>query len=433
MTRELIDQIEGEASIFFDMKEEKVDFATIAFPHFRGMESILEGKPAMDALVITPRVCGICGHAHLMASARALEAAYADANEAVTLTPKAEAIRELTLILEMIQNHFKWIYLVIMPELARLTGSEAPLTPLKGAFAASLATKALAGFAGQWPHSSYMLPGGVTCDITHLERIKAEGHIDELISFFEKESLGTTLDEFLTFESCRDFNAYDSDISRIESGLIQANMHQIGFASDQFIVLGDHAFTHPAKVLKTRQYPVHEKHVSTVASYSPSQKSYARNAQYKGKYFETGPFSRAMSTNVPLIKNMHRRFKDSAYSRVMARVFETGILLERAKEMVGSLTLSDDSLIVPRDIRKISGKGVGIVEAPRGPLIHRVEMREGIIMDYEIITPTQWNIGSSIKEDPTPAQLAMMGKNTSKQEALFIFRTFDVCSVCTTH
>jgi Ni,Fe-hydrogenase I large subunit len=61
-----------------------------------------------------------------------------------------------------------------------------------------------------------------------------------------------------------------------------------------------------------------------------------------------------------------------------------------------------------------------------------VELEEGMISRYQIITPTQWNIGSSSKEDPTPAQLAMMGSR-SIEEALFIFRTFDVCSVCTTH
>lgn len=433
MTREIIDQIEGEASIYFDMHGEHVDFATIAFPHFRGMESILKGKPAMDALVITPRVCGICGHAHLMASVRAIESAYEAAGETVQLTPKAEVIRELTLVLEMIQNHLKWVYLVIMPELDRLTASQREQTPLKGAYGASLATKVLALFAGQWPHSSYMLPGGVTCDITHLERIKAEGYLDELITFFEKESIGTSLETFLAFESCRDFNALQSDIGEIERALIAANMHQIGSADDQFMVLGEHRFSRPAKMLRTRPYAVQENAVNTVAAYSPSQKSYARNARYKGKYYEVGPFARAMSSNVPLIKNMHRRFKDSAYSRVMARVFETAQLMAHAKGLIRSLDLSEASLSVPRDIRQISGDGVGIVEAPRGPLIHRVQIREGLIKEYEIITPTQWNIGSSTRDDPTPAQSAMMGPDTSMQEALFIFRTFDVCSVCTTH
>ncbi len=90
ITKQLIDQIEGEASVYFDMKNEKVSFSTIAFPHFRGIENILKGKDALDALVITPRVCGICGHAHLLASVRAIEDAYKNAGYEVQLSTKAK-------------------------------------------------------------------------------------------------------------------------------------------------------------------------------------------------------------------------------------------------------------------------------------------------------------------------------------------------------
>ncbi len=116
----------------------------------------------------------------------------------------------------------------------------------------------------------------------------------------------------------------------------------------------------------------------------------------------------------------------------MARVVELGRLLAHTKELVSSLTLDEPSYNQPVDINKISSTGVGIVEAPRGPLIHRVNIDMGVITHYEIITPTQWNIGSSIKSNPTPAQKAMIGE-LSTDEARFIFRSFDVCSVCTTH
>jgi len=432
ITKQLIDQIEGEASIYFEMKKDKVDFATIAFPHFRGMESILKAKPALDALVITPRVCGICGHAHLMASVRAIESAYANANKSVHLSAKAENIRELTLVLEMIQNHFKWIYLVIMPELAKLTNSKRTLTPLKGAYAASIATKALALFAGQWPHSSYMLPGGVTCDVTHLERIKAQGYIDELIAFFQKESFGIDLETFLSYTSCGELATLNSDIGCIEKELIQMGMHQKGFAHDRYISMGEHRFTTKAKVSQTRHSSIDDKYVTTENAFCPSATSFAKNALYKDSYYETGPLARAMASNISMIKNIHRRYKDSAYSRVIARIYETAQLLDHAKTLVSNLSLDDDSLSTPLPIEEISSHGVGIVEAPRGPLMHRISIRQGLIQEYEIITPTQWNIGSSSYQNPTPAQKAMTGAR-SKEEALFIFRSFDVCSVCTTH
>ena len=431
ITKRLIDQIEGEASIYFDMKDNIVDFATISFPHFRGMEAILKGKSALDALVITPRVCGICGHAHLMASVRAIENAYLNAGYPVSLTKKIETIREFTLVMEMIQNHFKWIYLTIMPELNTLKNSKRIQTPLKGAYAASIASKAIATFAGQWPHSSYMLPGGITSDPTNIDVLKAESYIDELIKFFEKESLGISVDEFLSFESCKDFNGLDSDISYIENNLLDLNMNEKGFAYDRFLIIGDHIFSNPSKLQQTRKLKVDSKFVNTADAYSPNETSYAKNAQYKNNFYEVGPLSRLISINLPIIKNMHRRFKDSAYSRVMARIFELASLLKHAKKMITSIDISEVSYNEVINISDISASGVGIVEAPRGPLIHSIDIKNGLIENYKIVTPTQFNIGSSTKENPTPAQKAMIG--VTQKEALFIFRTFDVCSVCTTH
>jgi hydrogenase large subunit len=333
--------------------------------------------------------------------------------------------------MEIVQNHFKWIYLTIIPQLAKLTNSTKVMTPLKGTYGASIASKAIAIFAGQWPHSSYMVPGGITTDPTNIDLLKAESYVDELISFFEKESIGISLDKFLSFESCKDFNALSSDISYLESSLVDIKMNKKGFAYDRFLVMAKHSFTKPSKLKQTRPSIVDERYISTLDSYSPHQTSYAQNAQYKNEFYETGPLSRAIATNLPIIKNMHRRFKDSAYSRVMARVFELATLLNHAKELLGKIDISEKSYIKSIDISKITAKGVGLVEAPRGPLIHRVNIENGIILDYKIITPTQFNIGSSNKSNQTPAQKAMTG--VTKEEALFIFRTFDVCSVCTTH
>ena len=432
MTKALIDRIEGEASLYLAMENGRVSRAHIAFPHFRGMERMLEGRKATDALVIAPRVCGICGHAHLLATVRAIESAYEAAGSPVSLTEKAEAIRELTLVLEMIQNHFKWLYLVILPELSKLAVSDLPNSPLKGAFAASIATKILALFAGQWPHSSYMLPGGVTCDPTHLERVRAIGLLEELIAFFEKETAGDTLENILSYESCKSLNALRSDLGALERGLIAAKMHQKGFAHDRFIVLGEHGFGSAAKVLKTRRRKADAALIRTESAVCPDERTYADNVRYDGAFYEVGPLARAMANDTALIKNMHRRYRDSAYTRIMARVHEIAYLLHRAKTILQTLPLSEDSYSPPAALEQVSAEGEGIVEAPRGPLLHRVTLEKGIITSYRIITPTQWNLGSAAHDDPAPAQKAMIGSN-SADEAGFIFRSFDVCSVCTTH
>jgi len=73
---ELIEKIEGEAKLDFSFEDGKIDFVGIEFMTARGIENILKGKSALDALVINPRVCGICGHAHLIATVEALEDCY---------------------------------------------------------------------------------------------------------------------------------------------------------------------------------------------------------------------------------------------------------------------------------------------------------------------------------------------------------------------
>ncbi|WP_299804537.1 nickel-dependent hydrogenase large subunit, partial [Sulfuricurvum sp. RIFOXYD2_FULL_44_160] len=88
--------------------------------------------------------------------------------------------------------------------------------------------------------------------------------------------------------------------------------------------------------------------------------------------------------------------------------------------------------IPPSSIESISGEGIGIVEAPRGSLIHRARIERGKIVEYSIITPTQWNLGNGTASNLGIAQKAMIGAESIAKASL-IFRTFDVCSVCTTH
>ena len=107
--KRLIEKIEGEAELDFSFKNGKIEDVDIRFGFYRGIEQILIGKPAMDALVITPRVCGICNHAHLIASVRAIEDGYKKAGVDASLPKKAEDIRAFTLACELIQNHIKWL------------------------------------------------------------------------------------------------------------------------------------------------------------------------------------------------------------------------------------------------------------------------------------------------------------------------------------
>ena len=416
----LIEKIEGEAKLNFNMKDDKIDFVDIEFMSTRNIENILKGKNALDALVINPRVCGICGHAHLIATVEALENCYDD----LKISNKAKTIRELTLNFELIQNHFKWFYLTLLPLFDKKQ------EVLKATYPSQLMAKAIALFGGQYPHTSYAIVGGVVCDITEMDLIKLQHYIDETIKFFEENLVKGDGKEFTICDNTEKVLSREGDLPELLKLIKTNDWLSLGKSYDRFIVFGENSYFHKGKSIKTNL--VNNISLKYVKETSQAT-SYAKNVSYKNSYFEVGPLSRAMINKTPLIKDSHRRYGDSIFSRILARVCETMQLLLYSKELISKLDLSEPSFIEPeKDISKVSASGYSAVEAARGSLIHKVELEKGLIKNYEIITPTQWNLSGGTREKQGVSQKAMIGLKETKVAEL-VFKTFDVCSVCTTH
>jgi hydrogenase large subunit len=157
----------------------------------------------------------------------------------------------------------------------------------------------------------------------------------------------------------------------------------------------------------------------------------AKAVTYKQRLYEVGPLARGMVAKTPIVKNLHKRYKDSLLTRVFARVHEVAQLLHYSKALLKNLKLDEPSCTLDANVRLYEFEGTGVVEAARGSLIHKTTVSNGVITNYDIITPTQWNLSHGTKEEQGIAVEAMVGSK-STEEATFIFRTFDVCSVCTT-
>ena len=417
----LIEKIEGEAKLNFSFdSDEKIDFVGIEFFTTRGIEKILEGRPAFDALVINPRVCGICGHAQLIATVKALESCYGN----IEISKKAEIIREITLNFEIIQNHFKWFYLTVMP----LLGYREYL--LKATSPSQLMAKGIATVAGQYPHTSYAIVGGVVSDIGYMDLIKIESYIDKTLKFFEENLVCGDSEEFFECNNSNLLLSRDGDLPRVLNRIIESGDQYIGKSYDRFIVFGNNSYFKRGKSNKTRLYESID--IDRVKEFENID-SYAKSVSYKDRYYEVGPLSRAMINKTPLIKDAHRRYGDSILSRILARVCEIPQLLIHSKKLLRELDLDEPSYIQPSiDISDITSSGVGVIEASRGSLIHRVDIERGIIKKYEIITPTQWNLSNGTRDNLGVAQKAIIGLESIELSEL-VFKSFDVCSVCTTH
>ena len=65
-------RVEGDLEIALDIQNGQVDSAEVNSTLYRGFEQIMLGKAPLDALVYTPRICGICSVTQSVAAARAL-------------------------------------------------------------------------------------------------------------------------------------------------------------------------------------------------------------------------------------------------------------------------------------------------------------------------------------------------------------------------
>ena len=53
-------RVEGDLEVSLDVEAGLVTAARVNSPLFRGFEQILIGRAPQDALVVVPRICGIC-------------------------------------------------------------------------------------------------------------------------------------------------------------------------------------------------------------------------------------------------------------------------------------------------------------------------------------------------------------------------------------
>jgi len=444
ITKEIIQRIEGEATLELEWEEQRVSFARIKFFNYRGIEEILQKRPILDALALTPRVCGICSHSHAIASVHAIEACYKNTGERLHVSQKAKDIREIALNAEKIHNHIKWYFFTILPELKRVSNptyhgnafKEKQWFHAQNAIMETL--KMSAHFTGQWPHGSFVMAGGVTCDPLKSDVLSALGCLDAVIAFCEEHFYGMRLEELLEFDSALQVMSAPAALSHGIDEMLKHGFDRLGRSFDRFLALGEsYMYEGSLKASKTTVLSadvkyVHESLEHTFFEDKHKGYTYSKSAMYKKSFCEVGPMARLMVAKEPLMRDFHRRFKDASLTRVVARAVECAHLLWRTKHLLERLNLKEPSFIPPKkEIHSLSGEGMGVVEAPRGSLIHHVKVHQGIIQSYDIITPTVWNLGNGDKQNPSTAQKALIGLH-SFTKADFILKSFDVCSVCTT-
>src|SRR5215469_3888593 len=106
-----MNRVEGDVEIKLEVEGNTVTDAWCVGATYRGFEQILIGRDPKDALVIAPRICGICSTSQLYAATMALEVAYQS-----PIAPNGTRIRNLCLMAESVMSDARHAFLMFAPD-----------------------------------------------------------------------------------------------------------------------------------------------------------------------------------------------------------------------------------------------------------------------------------------------------------------------------
>ena len=386
-----LSRIEGHAQVVIEVQGGEVVSAHFQAMEFRGFGHFVLGVPAEQMVVIVPRICGVCSTAHHVAAVKSLEDAYG-----VTPPPLALRIRELLLLGQIVQNQATSLFIFTMPDrlgiasLFHLAG-EAGLDEEQAVMATrvlsvrKVGTDLIATAGGQFIHPVKAVIGGVTSGIGPGEAAAMRDQVGaalpvacDLFDYYWEasqamsERIGTWGDDA---PAC-----YIAAITDHRPNYLGGNirvMRQNGVVQDVF----------PASDFRA------------YLDYEQTDYSYAGRTSYQGSALRANSLARinmARAMGTPRADEYLTRFRE-AFGRPahaimlfdLARGIELVYALERALEIL-SEPLDDDDTDVPYTPR--DGEAYGLVEAPRGPLIHHYRIEDGLIAQAEFIIPTVHNV-----------------------------------------
>lgn len=477
-------RVEGDLEVTLDIADGRVRAARVNATLFRGIERILEGRDPMDALVIAPRICGICSVSQSRAAAVALAGLSGERPP-----PNGRIAANLILATENLADHLTHFHLFFMPDFAREAyggrrwsgAAQARFTAAKGsAIRSALRTRAellhvMGLLAGHWPHTLALRPGGVTCgietegcarlaaivasvradleetlfgapletvlelaDYGDLDRWRRHGPAGDfrlfldIASDLDLEALGRGWDRFLTCGAWSGGGRDATDETRLWPAGTVADGALLPF--DGTLITEDHASSH----LQDHERPHAPFEGSTIPRLRDGDAySWCKAPRLGGRPFETGAIARQLVAGQPLVRALAGRAGGNVFSRVIARLMEIAALPLLMERWVGALR-PGEKWCHP-DAPVPDGQAVGFVEAARGTLGHWLRVGNGRITGYQIVAPTTWNFSPRDADGvPGPLERALEGAPVLEGERTplavqHIVRSFDPCMACTVH
>ncbi len=446
----------GKIAIFLD-DDGNVDDAFFQTVEFRGYEKFLQGMPIEEVPRTVSTVCGVCRAVHFMASMKASDGVYG-----VTPPSAGRKLRELFFNSHYVEDHAVILYalgfpdFVVGPEaspavrnvvgLIQAVGAEVGKAVLKKR---SCAVKIFEVLGGKPNHPVAALPGGWSKTLTEEEREQINGWSKELV---ELGKLTLQVFDDVVLKNPKYMDLVTGDMYRVEVGYmgsVDENDRITYYDGTQKIIDSDGKLV---GTFKGKEYLDFISERVQPWSYLkfPYQKKLGGWQGIKDgpgtNLYCVGPLARfnvASGMDTPLAQEHFERFHATFGARPVHQVL--GYHWARAIELLNAaekcVALSEDPEITSPDAwtkpTSCPGEGVGIIEAPRGTLIHHyVTNDKGIVENANLIVATTHNNGPINLAIKKAAKHFIKNGDVSEGMLNYVemaFRPYDLCLACATH
>jgi F420-non-reducing hydrogenase large subunit len=451
-----ITRLEGHGKISIFLNEQgDVANAYLQIPELRGFERFCVGRKAEDLPVITPRICGVCPVAHHMASTKTLDAAFH-----VDPPLAAKKLRELMYSGYYIYDHTLHFYFLGAPDF--VVGPDAPKAERNilgvinkvGLDVAkevikhrAYGQKITAIIGGKATHPVCGLPGGMSRPITEEERAEIEKMAESSVKFAQF-SLQVFDDVVLKNKKYVDLVLSDAyKLRTYYMGTVDEN-NKVNFYDGKIRVVTpegkEFAKWTPADYLN---------HIEErVEPWTYIKLPYLKEIGWKGfidgsesGVFRVAPLARLNAADgmaTPLAQEEYKRMYETLGGKPVHATLAThwARLIELLYAAERALELSRDKDITSTDLRNKPGQpgeGVGIVEAPRGTLIHHYQLdEEGLAKKVNLIVATVNNAPAIFMSVRDAAKGLIKGGVVNDGLLNMVemaFRAYDPCFGCATH
>lgn len=445
ITIDPVTRVEGHGKITIHLDERGgVQDAQFNVAEFRGFEKFCEGRPFYEMPSLTARICGICPVSHELASAKAC-----DALMAVRVPETAANLRRLLNFAQYVQSHALSFFYLTSPDLLLGMDSDPAARNILGVVAKypDLARDGVAlrqfgqqiieMLAGKRIHPAWVVPGGVSAPLSaeHREQILARlpdamKIIHRTIDWY-KGVVDNYREEIRTFANFPTlFLGLVSPSGDLEHyhGRVRVTNDTGGVVADQLDPTLYREFISEA-----------------VLPYSYLKAPYYKPNGYPDGIYRVGPLARlniidrigTPKAEVEWVeyRALRRQAILSSFHNHYARLVEILYALERIEQI-----LNDPNILSPH-VRAYATpnneEGIGVIEAPRGTLIHHYKINaDGIITWANLIVATGHN---NLAMNRGVLQVAKHYVNgTHLEEGMLnrveaVIRTFDPCLSCATH